>query len=367
MIARTGSKGFLAAHYEWLVLGVGLAVLGVGIAFYVAAFGEDPDAAAADEIAKIDRMKPAETGVVPLDMSGLQSASSLIRKPVLLAEISNEQLESFLASERRVLCKCGKAIPGDTKAVPACPYCGEKQQQEKKVVLDTDGDGLPDEWEIRYGLNINDASDANSDLDGDEFTNLEEYVAKTDPKDPKDHPDYLDSLQIVLPLKETSLPFVLRKANKIPAGWRCEFFAPARKDDYGRKGATLTAVIGEEIADTGFVLKNYVMKAEKRAIRGSEQTREVDVSEAIVERKSDGKKIKLTVQQGKAVRLTAVDIQAKLRYMRGEEKTFEVIPGAEIILSGTKYKVLDIKAIGKGAKVTLEGGIPRKTRTLEAP
>ena len=376
MITRNGSRGFLAAHYDWLVLGVGVIVLGVGIVFYVSSLGEDSDEAAAEAVARIDRMKPAETGVAPLDLSEFQSVSSAIRRPVLLAEIDGRS-ESFLASERRVLCKCGKAISGDVIAVPACPYCGEKQKVEKKAVLDSDGDGLPDEWEKKYGLNVNDPSDANADLDGDEFTNLEEYVAKTDPKDPKDHPDYLDSLKIVLPLKETSMPFAFRKATKIPAGWRCEFFDPSRKDDYGRKGKVLTAIVGEEIVDkdidakkalkSGFVLKSYTAKSEKRAIPGSELKKTVDVSEAVVERKGDGKVITLVIQEGKNVKLAPVDVQAKLSYERGTVKTFDVVPGVEIVLSGTKYRIKEIKAAAKGAKVTLENALSGKLRTLEAP
>ena len=377
MITRTGGRGFLAAHYDWLVLGVGIIVLGVGIVVYVSSLGEDPDEAAAEAVARIDRMKPAETGVASLDLSEYQSVSSAIRRPVLLAEIDG-RAESFLASESRVLCsKCGKAISGDVVAVPACPYCGEKQKVAKKPVLDADGDGLPDEWEKKYGLNVNDASDANADLDGDEFTNLEEYLAKTDPTDPKDHPDYLDSLKIVLPLKETSMPFAFRKATKIPAGWRCEFFDPSRKDDYGRKGKVLTAIVGEEIVDkdldpkkaqkSGFVLKSYTAKSEKRAIPGSELKKTVDVSEAVVERKGDGKVITLVIQEGKNVKLAPVDVQAKLSYERGTVKTFDVVPGAEIVLSGTKYRIKEIKAAGKGAKVTLENALSGKVRTLEAP
>ena len=366
MITRYGNKGFFVAHYDWIALAVGVVVLGVGIAFYVSALGEDPDEAAAEAVARIDRMKPAESGVEALDMSSLKAASAAVSKPTLLTEVP-EKAESFLASERRVLCKCGKAISGDVKAVPACPYCGEKQQEEKKAVLDADGDGLPDEWEKKYGLNPNDASDANGDLDKDDFTNLEEYLAKTNPKDPKDHPDYLDSLKVLLPLKETYMPFVFRKASQIPTGWRCEFFAPARKDDYGRRGATLTAVIGEEIADTGFVLKSHAAKTVKQAIKGGEGlTKAVDASEVVVSRKSDGKEITLVVQQGKAVKLVPVDVQATLRYERGEEKTFEVVPGAEIVLSGTKYRISGIKAAGKGAKITVENVLSRKTRTLEA-
>jgi hypothetical protein len=49
------------------------------------------------------------------------------------------------------------------------------------ATIDSDGDGIPDGWESFYGLNPNDLGDANQDLDGDGMTNLQEYVAGTDP------------------------------------------------------------------------------------------------------------------------------------------------------------------------------------------
>ncbi len=46
---------------------------------------------------------------------------------------------------------------------------------------DTDGDGMPDEWEVRYGLNPNDPSDAVLDCNGDGYTNIEKYINGIDP------------------------------------------------------------------------------------------------------------------------------------------------------------------------------------------
>ena len=61
---------------------------------------------------------------------------------------------------------------------------------------DTDGDGMPDGWEVLYGLNPLSPSDADDDIDGDgwdfnrnfiitkdeNFTNLQEYLNGTDPR-----------------------------------------------------------------------------------------------------------------------------------------------------------------------------------------
>jgi hypothetical protein len=47
---------------------------------------------------------------------------------------------------------------------------------------DTDGDGLPDAWELAHGTNPN-VNDATMDPDGDSLTNLGEFFAGTDPQD----------------------------------------------------------------------------------------------------------------------------------------------------------------------------------------
>jgi hypothetical protein len=48
------------------------------------------------------------------------------------------------------------------------------------VLTDTDGDGLPDEWELAHGLDAANPTDATLDRDGDGASNRDEYLAGTD-------------------------------------------------------------------------------------------------------------------------------------------------------------------------------------------
>jgi hypothetical protein len=47
--------------------------------------------------------------------------------------------------------------------------------------LDSDNDGMPDSWEQQYGLNYLNASDANSDLDNDSISAIDEFLNETVP------------------------------------------------------------------------------------------------------------------------------------------------------------------------------------------
>ena len=69
-----------------------------------------------------------------------------------------------------------KGIITDIRQVGGLPeYKGESY-------VDTDGDGMPDAWEVANGLNPNDPSDAVKDCNGDGYTNIEKFINGIDPK-----------------------------------------------------------------------------------------------------------------------------------------------------------------------------------------
>ena len=74
---------------------------------------------------------------------------------------------------------------------------GYPEYRSWKPWKDSDGDGMPDEWEKAKGLNPNDPADANKDCTGDGYTNIEKYInniptnAKVDWTDLKNNHDTL--------------------------------------------------------------------------------------------------------------------------------------------------------------------------------
>ena len=84
---------------------------------------------------------------------------------------------------------CG---PGQTEAVTQAPprkhqygNRGEAAWRTNPRLADTDGDGLPDGWEVMNTLNPLDAAGehgAAGNPDGDHFPNSEEYARHTNPR-----------------------------------------------------------------------------------------------------------------------------------------------------------------------------------------
>ena len=66
---------------------------------------------------------------------------------------------------------------------------GGLPEYKGEAVVDSDGDGMPDAWEIANGLNPNDPADANMDCNGDGYTNIEKYINGIDTRKKVDWTD----------------------------------------------------------------------------------------------------------------------------------------------------------------------------------
>jgi hypothetical protein len=66
--------------------------------------------------------------------------------------------------------------PTDDKSALGAKNFPWPDYETYSVPVDSDHDGMPDVWEKAHGLNPNDPSDANQDLNGDGYTNLEKYL-----------------------------------------------------------------------------------------------------------------------------------------------------------------------------------------------
>ncbi len=91
--------------------------------------------------------------------------------------------------------------------------------------VDTDGDGIPDAWEVIHGLNPLSPLDATLDADGDGQTNLAEYLAGTDPRNAADpfRVEQLNTANNTLTLTFTARAartYTVQYSDTLPAtGW----------------------------------------------------------------------------------------------------------------------------------------------------
>jgi hypothetical protein len=69
--------------------------------------------------------------------------------------------------------------------ITAIEQVGGYPEYRGEPYADADNDGMPDPWEAAYGLDAQNAVDASEDLNGDGYTNIEDFLNDLDPRAPK--------------------------------------------------------------------------------------------------------------------------------------------------------------------------------------
>ena len=307
-------------------------------------------------------------------MTVFQSVFRTAKSPPSMVDIDPKK-GSFLASDTRIVCKaekdavgkdgkprkgCGRPIPMESKE---CPYCGVVQ--DTGVTKEEEGVRKMREWSARYGVDIIQHPDNDTDKDG--FTDMEEYEFSEksggtfSPKDADSHPDYLESLFVEGEMKQTFLPFFLQTVSPIPNGWRFNFRDASKKNAYGQP-MVYSVLKDEEIGKTGFSVVKYEKKTEERVVPGSKgrMKRKVEIGCVELIRKSDGKKV--SAREGE--RRVPVDKQVTLVFRRGAAKHFTVKVGDEIELFSRKYQIVSFSDDPKNPEVKVKDILAKAETTV---
>lgn len=371
-MARNQGKSFFQAHWDWLVALGGILVAGGSYWMNYQMADEKKTAGmgagTGEEVAAIDLAAPTEV-------------LKRFENPEALAAVDVKG--SFLASHARVFCTpadgsvgCGEVLLPDVENCTN-PLCKKEQKEEReKLVLDRDDDGFTDEYELANGLNP-EVDDRDEDLDGDGFTNLEEFEAKTKPNDPLDHPDYLEAKGIIKIGREgqpmlSKLVFRQRGYEVPGKGHKFEFYHPDFKNQMCR--GSFSVFQGEEIkstidpkkpVSTGFILEGYEQKSEKVTMGGGMKNTK-DVSIVWLKRIKDGEKFAFRIGD----KTTELDVKATITFNGLKDvEPFVRGKGEKIDLSkyGAAYTVTKVgkaKDDQNRLSVTLKDEVSGKTKVL---
>lgn len=88
----------------------------------------------------------------------------------------------------------GDGIINDPREVGGYPDYGFSPED---LPSDRDHDGMPDDWETRYRLNPDDAGDGSADADADGYTNVEEYLNGTNPREKTDYTNFDNNIDTI--------------------------------------------------------------------------------------------------------------------------------------------------------------------------
>jgi len=304
-------------------------------------------------VTQITSLTPSGEPLQALDMRAYADAVSQAKSPLKLTPPALGE-SGFITPELRVQCveeSCRKPIPYEARS---CPFCGKEQPRKPDEAMpgqDSDNDGIPDEAELKFGLNPNDAADALLDMDGDGFSNLVEYQAGTLMNDPKSHPPLMELLK-VKDIQSIKIPFTFTSLNVMPDGkFQMTFNVVDPRRTYWVKQE-------EDVGQTGWVAVKAQQKFEKRKIAGMgdvEQT--VEISTVVVRRKSDGKEVTLRINEGRK----DTDVEATI-VLTLDNTEYKAVQGAQFKIREETYRVVDVNS--EAPSVTVENESTGKQKVI---
>jgi hypothetical protein len=290
--------------YDKLLLVVALVALLGSAVFLVMLISKNRDEL---QRGTFEQDPPGKKTAAAIDDAQYQKALAGVSKPYQVDGQSR-----VLTSKQRVSCvACSKPIPFNAVV---CPFCKADQPAIPSDKDDTDLDGIPDAFETKFGLNAEDPTDAQMDMDHDLFSNVEEFRSGTDLNSATNFPSPISKLRLV---KSVKVPFKLRFVgiSEVAEG-DVRYQLNLRTLD-----RTYFAKMGEEVE--GYKVASYEPAAEKG------QTLLLTLAEE-----------KISLVKGEVVIREGARSAMLISLLDG--KTFKVQVGDVIQVKEQNYKVVDI-------------------------
>ncbi len=144
--------------------------------------------------ATLPRRDPVDARVAQMVRTGevgSGKADPAVVEMITSLRFGNE--ESTNAKHLEIAKNATRGIVIDPSQVGGYPeYSGEPY-------ADADKDGLPDAFESKHDLNPRDAADASADSDGDGYSNVEEFINGTSPREKIDYKDLKNNVDTISP------------------------------------------------------------------------------------------------------------------------------------------------------------------------
>lgn len=322
-------RDLVRRHYDRLMAGVVLLGLVGSLAYLALSVGriqrEQHDF---DE--EIRRLRPRYPTAPAFDEAECKSIQDRIATPFRVDE-AHWTNSPMLVPEARVSCfLCWRPIE---YSATVCPHCLAEQPPPDGTPADGDGDrdGMPDAWEKEHGLDPTDSSDALRDADGDKFSNLAEYSAKTSPTDPSSYPPLVEQLFV-----KQIVP------HPFPLQYRSRVTSVDGRQRYGVNTLdrrTRLAGIGEEV-------EGFKIVAHEEKFEPSKQTPGLRVDVSV-----------LTLQRGeKTIHLVKDVVHSHVEYdvtlwFALDDLAVKAEVGKEFRLRSETYRLLEVDSAEQSALI----------------